>query len=199
MWITNTGTALERRHLASPGGSARLLVSGIATWPRGMLSVMEAWETFTVIIGSAAAALIGLLFVAVSIKVDAIAASAELRNRAAQTLGLFVTVLSIGVLLAIPGQPYRVLGAELIALAVLSGGVLYALDRRASVDTSSQPVGRLLEVVTPNTITSLLLLASGLVLVNDVHAGLYVLVAPILVALIGGVTSAWLLLIRTTQ
>jgi hypothetical protein len=164
-----------------------------------MLTAMEAWATFAVIIGGAAAALIGLLFVAVSIKVDTIAASAELRNRAAQTLGLFVTVLFIGSLLAIPGQTYRVLGAELIALAVLSGSVLLVLDRRASTDTTRQPLGRQLDEVAPNTVTSVLLLASALVLVSGVHAGLYVLVAPVLVALVGGVTSAWLLLIRTTQ
>jgi hypothetical protein len=65
-----------------------------------------------------------LLFVAVSIKVDAIAASSELRNRSAQTLGLFVTVLFIAVLLAIPGQSIRVMGAELIALTAFSGTVL---------------------------------------------------------------------------
>jgi hypothetical protein len=164
-----------------------------------MLTVMEAWGTFAVIIGGAAAALIGLLFVAVSIKVDTIAASAELRNRASQTLGLFVTVLFTGSLLAIPGQTYRVLGAELIALAVLSGIVLLVLDRRASRDTKRQPLGRLLDAVAPNTVTSLLLLASALVLVSGFGAGLYVLVAPVLVALIGGVTGAWLLLIRTTQ
>jgi hypothetical protein len=38
-----------------------------------------------------------------------------------------------------------------------------------------------------------------LVLVSGVHAGLYVLVAPVFVALAGGVTSTWLLLIRTTR
>jgi hypothetical protein len=160
---------------------------------------VEAWGTFAVIVGSAAAALLGLLFVAVSIKVDAIAASAELRNRSAQTLGLFVTVLFIGVLLAIPGQSLRVLGAELIALAVFTGTVLDVLDRRAKTGATGQEVGRLLNVVAPNTVTSVLLLSSALVLVSGVHAGLYVLVAPALVALLGGVTSTWLLLIRTTR
>jgi hypothetical protein len=76
---------------------------------------MESWGTFAVIVGSTAAALLGLLFVAVSIKVDIIGDSAELRNRTAQTLGLFVTVLFIALLLATPGQSLHVLGAELIA------------------------------------------------------------------------------------
>jgi hypothetical protein len=84
---------------------------------------MGAWGTFAVITGGAAAALTGLLFVAVSIRIEVIAASAELRNRAAQTLGLFVTVLLAASLLAIPGQSSRALGGELTALAVLTGAV----------------------------------------------------------------------------
>ena len=52
---------------------------------------LKAWDTFAQIIGTAAAALIGLLFVAVSIRIASIARSQELRNRAAQTLTLFGT------------------------------------------------------------------------------------------------------------
>jgi hypothetical protein len=160
---------------------------------------MQAWSTFAVIVGSAAAGLLGLLFVAVSIKVDVIAASTELLNRAAQSLGLFVTVLFIALLLAVPGQPLRALGGELIGLAVVTGVVLYVLDRRARSGGSSEPLGRLLDVVAPNSLTSLLLLSSAIVMVSGVHAGLYVLVAPVVFALAGGVTSAWLLLVRTSR
>ena len=55
---------------------------------------MGAWDTFAAISGGAAATLTGLLFVAVSIRIASIARSQELRNRAAQTLSLFGTVLS---------------------------------------------------------------------------------------------------------
>jgi hypothetical protein len=47
---------------------------------------------------------------------------------------LFVTVLFISILLAILGQPYRVLGVELVARAAITGVGLLILDRRASVD-----------------------------------------------------------------
>ena len=164
-----------------------------------MLSAMEAWGTFAVITGGAAAALTGLLFVAVSIRVEVIAASAELRNRAAQTLGLFVTVLLAACLLAIPGQSIRALGGDLTALAVLTGAALYSLDVRARSGRSGQPIARTLDVVAPNLVTSLLLLAAALLLVSGVHAGLYVLVAPMLIAIVGGVTSAWLLLTKIQQ
>jgi hypothetical protein len=56
--------------------------------------------------------LTGLLFVAVSIRVEVIAKSQELRNRAAQTPVLFVTVLFVGLLLSIPEQAYLALGGR---------------------------------------------------------------------------------------
>jgi hypothetical protein len=156
------------------------------------------WETFAVIAGGAAGALVGLLFVAVSIRVSSIAASAELRNRAAQTLGLFVTVLLIAVLLAVPGQPIRVLGVELVVLAVVTATALEILDRRARSERSGQSVARILDAIAPNAVTCALLVAAGVVLLVGVHAGLYVLIAPVVAALVGGIVSAWLLLVRVT-
>jgi hypothetical protein len=156
------------------------------------------WETFAVITGGAAAALAGLLFVAVSIRVDVIARSQELRNRAAQTLSLFFTVVVIAALIAIPGQGYRTLGSELLALAVITGVGLYMLDRRANAERSNQPIALILDAVSPNLLTSLLLLAAGIVLALGVHAGLYVLAAPVLTALAGGVIGAWLFLTKVT-
>ena len=160
---------------------------------------MESWDTFAEICGGSAATLTGLLFVAVSIKIASIARSQELRNRAAQTLSLFGMVLIISVLIAIPGQAYRTLGVEVVVLAVIAGTGLAVLDRRAKGDRSNQAIAPVLELVTPTTITSLLLLAAGTVLVLGVHAGLYVLVGPIFVALVGGVTSAWLFLTKITE
>ena len=160
---------------------------------------MKSWDTFAEICGGAAATMTGLLFVAVSIRIASIARSQELRNRAAQTLSLFGMVLIISVLIAIPGQAYRTLGAELVVLGVIAGTGLAVLDRRAKGDRSNQAIAPALELATPTTITSLLLLAAGVVLVLGVHAGLYVLVGPVLVALIGGVTSAWLFLTKITE
>jgi hypothetical protein len=163
---------------------------------------LKDWSTFAEVAGSAAAGLTGLLFVAVSIRIDAIAKSHELRNRASQTLALFVTVLCVAVVLSIPAQSYRVLGAELVALSAISGSAMLILDRRAKVapstpDAPTHAVAVILDAVAPNAITSILLLIAGLLLLFGLHpAGLYILVLPVLVALAGGVISAWLLLTK---
>jgi hypothetical protein len=105
----------------------------------------------------------------------------------------------IAVLMAIPGQGYRTLGTELLALAVIIGAGLSILDRRAKASRSNQAIAQVLEAVTPNAVTSVLLLAAGIILVLGVSAGLYVLVAPVLTALVGGVVSAWLFLTKVIE
>jgi uncharacterized membrane protein len=159
---------------------------------------LQTWDAFATIAGGAAAALTGLLFVAVSIRADYIARSQELRNRAAQTLILFGTILVLAILMAIPGQGYRTLGAEVLALGVLTGAGLYVLDQRAKASRSQEAIARVLEAVTPNMVTSLLLLAAGIIVLLGLRAGLYVLVAPVLTALVGGAASAWLFLTKIT-
>lgn len=159
---------------------------------------MRAWSTFAEVCGTASASLIGLLFVAVSIRIDLIAPSQELRNRAAQTRSLFGTVLIIAILTAVPGQPIRALGAELTTLAIITAGGLIVLDRRAKAHASTQTIARALELLAPTKIVSITLLVSGALLAFDVRDGRYALIIPVLVALTGGVASAWLFLTKIT-
>jgi hypothetical protein len=162
---------------------------------------LEKWGTFATVAGGAAAGLTGLLFVAVSIQIGVIAKSTELRNRAAQTLGLFLTVLFVAILLSIPDQSERLLGVEVVVLAVITAAGHLALDARARVDTdpgdsTAHAVAKILDTVAPNAVTSALLVVAGLLLVFGVDAGLYVLAAPVFAGLGGGVVSAWLLLTK---
>jgi len=79
---------------------------------------MLGWDTFTVVIGGTGGALVGLLFVAISIHAAKLGSSADLRNRAAQTLVVFATLLLASVILAVPSQPDRLVGVEFVVLAV---------------------------------------------------------------------------------
>jgi hypothetical protein len=160
---------------------------------------VQDWVAFATVAGAAAAGLTGLLFVAVSIRIDVIAKSPELRNRAAQILLLFGTVVIVSIVLAIPDQSYAALGAELIALGVMAGAGMLALDRRAHAGVEASgghAIGHVLDVIAPNAVTSVLVFVSGAIIAAGVHAGLYVLVVPIVAALVGGVASAWLLLTK---
>jgi hypothetical protein len=157
---------------------------------------LSSWENFAVIVGGAAAALLGLLFIAISIRVNLVAASTELRSRAAQILVLFGAVLVVAILLVVPEQPMPVLGAEFVVLALGLGVGLHLLERRAGELSGDQRIGPVLELVSPNTITALPLLTTGIILICDQQWGLYVLVVPVLAAFVGGLTNAWLFMVR---
>ncbi len=156
--------------------------------------VPELWHDFAVTVGGLAGALTGLLFVALSIKGEALAASVSLRSRAAQTLVLFLTSAITAVVLVAP-QPRTGTAVELLVLAAMSGAALFVLDRRAGHDAQSSVAGYI-ERASPNSITSVLTGIAGLTVLLRSGGGLYWLIPAVLAGLVGGVINAWLFLLR---
>jgi hypothetical protein len=152
------------------------------------------WHDFAVTVASLAGALTGLLFVAVSIKSDALARSRSLSSRAAQTLVLFMTQAITAVLLVAP-QPGPALGAELLAVSAFSGAALLILDRRAGHDTEDR-VARYIERASPNSVTAVLVGVAGLTFLLKAGGGLYWMIPAVVASLVGGVINAWLFLIK---
>jgi len=159
---------------------------------------IEDWGNFGMVAGSASGALVGLLFVAISLNRDRIVRQPALRAIALQTLMVFMLPLILGLLLLIPRQPSRALGIEIIILAVIHGLGLAIVGRgkRKTGGESNSRLARLLDVITPNLFTTVLPLAAGASVVAGHANGLYWLVPAVVVALIGGVANAWLFLIR---
>jgi hypothetical protein len=155
------------------------------------------WLGFGQALGAVAGALTGLLFVAVSVKSDVLAASRSLSSRAAQTLVLFMTSVLTAILLVAP-QPRTALGSELVALAVISGTVLLILDRRAG-HGAAQVVARYIERFSPNLITAVLVGIAGVTFLAQAGGGLYWLIPAAVASLVGGVANAWLFLIKVGQ
>ena len=159
---------------------------------------MTEWKDFAIVAGGATAALLGLLFVAVSLRVEVIGRSEELSKRSAQTLSLLLTGLIAALLLTIPAQARWVLGVEFLALAVATAvTVLYLepLTRRAR-ERERTTIARVLDITTPNIATCVLLAAVGVTLLLGHERGLYLLVPAIIAVLAGGTWNAWLILVK---
>jgi hypothetical protein len=152
------------------------------------------WLGFGEALAAVTGALTGLLFVALSVKSDVLAASRRLSSRAAETLVLFMISVLITVLLVAP-QPPVALGAELLAVAVVSGIALFVLDRRAGHATD-QGVAAYIERFSPNTITAVLVGVAGLSFLLKAGGGLYWLIPAAVASLLGGVVNAWLFLVN---
>jgi hypothetical protein len=159
--------------------------------------VSRVWGDFATIAGSASGALTGLLFVAVSLNRERVAAHPALRSQAGQTLVLFGLPLIISIVLVIPGTPGWVLGLELVVIAIGCGVAMgmIAHGRHPEGDGPEDRLARLLDSVSLNLLTMLLVLVAGCIqLAGD--DGLYWLGPAVVVALLNGVTNAWLFLTR---
>ena len=80
----------------------------------------EQWSDLFVATAGAAAALTGLLFVAVSINLDRILSFPGLPNRALATLVLLLGATIVSILGLAPGQSTTALGIELLVVGLLA-------------------------------------------------------------------------------
>ena len=81
---------------------------------------MEAWSNFFLGELGAAAALAGLLFVSVSVNQERILSLGRMADRGLEALGLLFLVLVVVSLPLVPGQPLRLLGAEILGVATIT-------------------------------------------------------------------------------
>lgn len=154
--------------------------------------MVEGWIDFAVVTGGACAALLGLLFVSVTLRVEIVVQRQDLRARASQTLALLLAGLLVAVLLSVP-QRSTALGGELVALAAVAAAILVRLEHHVR---RSGALGRAVDLATPSTSTCGLVAAAGCVLLAGSRDGLYVLVPALVAVLVGCGVNAWLLLLR---
>lgn len=158
---------------------------------------MEGWTDFFVAEVGAAAALAGLLVVAMSINIKEIMALPTLPPRAAQTLIIIAAALVLASLGLFPRQSLAAFGWEAAATGVvvaLTGAleVRNLFARREKADPLFWSLYPLLLVI----ITALPALVGGLLLVNGNETGLYWIGAGIIIAFITTLQGGWVLLVE---
>jgi hypothetical protein len=154
------------------------------------------WQDFAEMTGGASGALIGLLFVALSVNASKIAGHHGLRASAVQTLVLFIAPLVMAAALLAPGQPDWVLGAEMIAIGLVTSWVLLSGRRvRQRLNDDDQLLVAIFNRRATNVVIMLLFTASGILLACGQNAGLYLVLPVTVVAFVSGVLNAWYFLL----
>src|SRR3954469_16863204 len=157
--------------------------------------VAEPWSELYVAMAGAAAALLGLLFVAVSINLEQVLRIAWLPLRAGETLGVLVVLLATAVFVLVPGQSPTALGLELAG----TGLVLIGSDGALRIRRGRPPGAPARSIVVPAVIvacTGVPLVTAGATLVAGEGGGLYWTVPALLAGFAGAVFNAWVLLVE---
>jgi modulator of FtsH protease len=155
----------------------------------------QSWQNFYIMVGGAAAALTGLLFVAMSIHAKAIIAHPLLSNRAVGTLISLLTQLALAGAVLAPGQSPLALGVEVeiaaVFFLVFTGRSV--VRPREHVRATRSRLRMTLEK-TGGSIRILLFLASGLRLLVKVGGGFYLLAIVMLFMFGWNVYISWSLI-----
>lgn len=159
-----------------------------------MPPVPVGWSSFFAAEVGAAAALTGLLFVALSINLSKILAIEHLPSRAAETTLVLSGVLAIATCGLVPGQSLRCFGFEVVLVAF----VVWASTLRTQLNARKDVVARkwLFGRIASTQLACLPFLVAGVMLVLGRDAGLYWIVAGVLASFYAGILNAWVLLVE---
>jgi modulator of FtsH protease len=195
------GDGAPRRALARDGGGGggcrSLAHVGIPT--AGLVLSIDGWGNFFVAQCGASAALLGLLFVSVSLNLPKILAIAHLPQRAMLAMLLLLTILIVASLMLIPGQPVTANAIEILVVGLLISGAACStkfrdLSRR-NPDWRHYFIGDVLFVAAA---TLPYLIAGGLLLAGA-SSGLYWLAAAFILSTAKAVLDAWVLLVEINR
>jgi hypothetical protein len=155
----------------------------------------DQWHDLFVAMAGAAAALTGLIFVAVSINLEQILKYGALPVRAVETLTVLLGLLMLSVFVLVPGQSQRLLGLEMLVLgAVIAAGLLTRRLRlpRAAADPLTWTLTPTLVILAG----TLPMVAAGISLLVGGGGGLYWLVPQLIGGFAGAVFNAYILLVE---
>ena len=155
---------------------------------------MQGWTDFFVAEAGAAAALAGLLFVAISINLTRILEFWHLPTRAAEALLALLSVLVVATFALIPEQSTLACGIEIGGTGlVLWTGQAFALARTwKAVHPNSKSLLRVLM----NQLPPLPFVIAGGLLLAGHSSGIYWIVPGTLLSFAAGIFGAWILLIE---
>src|SRR5579884_3986919 len=151
----------------------------------------ELWNSFFTMVGGGAAALTGLIFVALSLKLEGITKDATHKYRSINTLaGLTAVFVRCGLAL-MPDQNHQAVGIEWFTIALI-GEIIFLYGFRQAFKFGSRPSRLRLVIGSCLYIAELI---GALVLISGSIWGLYIAAVAIVINVAFMITEAWLLVV----
>jgi hypothetical protein len=159
---------------------------------------IDQWNNFFIMVGGGAAALAGLVFIAMSINLSIITRDATHKNRAIATMTGFTAVFMICALALIGNQNYRWIGVEWLAVSLVPTITyirVYVRARKIGKSSVGLSVGRFIA----GTSCYVAQIAGSILLILGYVAGLYVASVAMVLSFAFFISGAWLLITGIRQ
>ena len=171
------------------------------------IETVESWHDFYMLTGSAAATLIGLIFVAVSLHIDVIATaerSSDISTLARQTFSNFILILSFAFIFMVPSDTPFGIGIPLLLLGIL--GIAQTARLYRSFGFRDRSRGQIFNTVQlwralliPNTICFLALIFVAVDILQGNTRYLSWMILVIIWLLISATENTWDLMLRVAE
>ena len=154
----------------------------------------EQWSNFFVMVGGGAAALAGLIFVAMSIRHETIIRNTTHKNRAINMLTGFTAIFMASGFALIWNQYLEVLGFEWLGLWIIAT-VIFIRGYVIALRSGASSIGLNAPRLTGGTVCYLAEVVSGIFLILGYRSGLFLAAIGIIVLFAFLISGAWLLMI----
>jgi hypothetical protein len=160
---------------------------------------LDAWQPFFAAQLGAAATLVGLLFVGLSLNLTRILTYPALPTRALMALILLVITLVVSSLMLIPGQAANAIAIEILAVGVIGWVSVTAMDlhvlRYGKLRYRGGYIGNMILL----QVAALPYVVGGALLLGGSSSGLYLVSLGVIVSFVKALLDAWVLLVEINR
>jgi hypothetical protein len=160
---------------------------------------MSGWEKFFLGELGASAALVGLIFVGLSINLQKIMTTSHLPNRVLEALVVLVAVLFLASLLLIPNQSLLAIGIEVLLLGLCEWIIIVFLQIDSLRKMHAEFRLAFARVILICQMTTLSLMVAGVVFLTGGTEGFYWIVAATLLSFLATFVDTWVLVIEINR
>ena len=163
---------------------------------------VEAWRDFYIFAGTAAATLMGLMFVVMSLGSETLNSDEgkkAMRGFFTPIIAFFATAILMAMLVLIPGATPQALGILITVVAAIGIAYMGASGAHALWRSSDLGIDDWIWYVALPFLSYLVICAAGIFIWLGLTFGLYVAAISVILLLVTGIRNAWDLVVYTVQ